>query len=235
MATSFSTIKNRPPNSTKKIQVIEKVIEKLESGIITHYGPYPYGVTNDRQDTVFIDTPMYMLINLIDKIGIYQTLQFDTLRMYITNLNNNTSVKIQFGIFRLKDNATFGDYNSYNNNSELVGNPSEILEVKGTDGPKGDGRGFFDVRWKYPINLPLCIGDKEQRYFLTFLLCDATSNIQLLTGGTNWRTGDLENYCYNDLNTVTSFPATMGLPKPDSNVNAGFFPYYTMYKRHDGT
>ena len=94
MATSFSTIKNRPPNSTKKIQVIEKVIENPVNNVITHYGPYPYGVTNDRQDTVFIDTPMYMLINLIDLLGVYETLQFDTLRLYITNLRTNTNPSV---------------------------------------------------------------------------------------------------------------------------------------------
>lgn len=47
---SFSTIRNRPPNSTKRFilqQIINNNVEK-DSNIVTVYGPYPYGSSQDR-------------------------------------------------------------------------------------------------------------------------------------------------------------------------------------------
>ena len=102
---SFSTIRNRPPNSTKRFilqQIINNNVEK-DSNIVTVYGPYPYGSSQDRQETLNQNRPLYFLLNLTDVIGIDKTLRVDTLRFYMTDILSNTNITIQFGVFRLTD------------------------------------------------------------------------------------------------------------------------------------
>lgn len=231
MATSFSTIKNRPGNTASRIQVINTTVVQPENNIVMTYGPYPFGVTEDKSDILHQNRPLYMLINLHDTVGVYQTLRFDTIRIYVTNLVGNTSIKLQFGVFRLNDDAIFGDSTTYNNKSTLI-SKSEILTINSNDGPKADGKGFFDIKWEKSIDLPVCIGNVEARYFLCVLLTEATNDIQLLAQGKKWLASDLENYCFMDADSsVTSFPATIGNPVTPASDDPGFFHYYSLYKR----
>lgn len=110
---------------------------------MTVYGPYPYGSSQDRQETLNQNRPLYFLLNLTDVIGIDKTLRADTLRFYMTDILSNTNITIQFGVFRLTDGATFGDYTTYKNNSTQVGQLSIPLTISNTDGSKNDGKGFF--------------------------------------------------------------------------------------------
>ena len=222
----FSTINNRPPNSNKSSIALTTNIEREQDNNIYQYGIFSFGSNQERLETMEEGQPLYMYLNLLDGIAFNKTLVFNRMRIYIANFLAANDVIIEAGVFQLEPTATFGDFTTYQNNSKLIGTISEPRYITNTDGPKNDGLGFFDIKWKKDVELPICIDKIEQKYFLT-LFMRSGSNIQLLAKNTNFNIADLENYAYFDINNTTIiFPNTMGLP----GNPPGFYPYFTLFK-----
>ena len=229
MPTSFSTVRNRTPNSTRSVTtIINKIEVKPEpNNEVYCCGPYRFGSTQDRKEDLPSNRPLYMLLNLIDWIGLDKTIVFNRMRIYISEFGP-ANIMLQAVVYRLTSGATFGDNNTYQNNSVMVGSSSQQLILSNTDGPKADGLGFYNFVWDESISLPSCVDGVEQYYFVSILLVTSGGGIELLSQNSNWNVADLENYGYFDNDsTQVAIPTTMG---KSTASPPGFFPYFTLYK-----